>query len=166
MSNSLWPHGLQPARLLGPWRFSRQEYWSGLPFPPPGNLPDPGIKPKSLVSSVLAGRFFTNEPPGKPQISCTGCYKPIPPSCRIFWLWLILHLNVPQVLKCQNQGWCWTSDIIGTLHWLKTTGQYILAHVASANVTCEGTYDFGCDVTVLSINVSESLICCSLRIYM
>ena len=32
MSNSLWPHGLQPTRLLCPWRFSRQEYWSGLPF--------------------------------------------------------------------------------------------------------------------------------------
>ena len=35
--------------------FSRQEYWSGLPFPPPGDLPDPGIKP---VSPALAGKFF------------------------------------------------------------------------------------------------------------
>ena len=43
--------------------FSRQEYLSGLPFPPPGDLPDPGIKP---MSSALAGRFFTTEPPGKP----------------------------------------------------------------------------------------------------
>ena len=39
--------------------FFRQEYWSGLPFPPPGDLPDPGIKPKSLMSPKLAGRFFT-----------------------------------------------------------------------------------------------------------
>ena len=39
--------------------FSRQEYWSGLPCPPPGDLPDPGIEPTSLVSPVLAGRFFT-----------------------------------------------------------------------------------------------------------
>ena len=46
-SNSLWPHGLQPARLLCPWRFSRQEYWGELPFPPPGDLPDPGIEPGS-----------------------------------------------------------------------------------------------------------------------
>ena len=38
---------------------SRQEYWSGLPCPPPGNLPDPGIEPVSLMSSALAGRFFT-----------------------------------------------------------------------------------------------------------
>ena len=42
---------------------SGQEYWSRLPFPPPGYLPYPGIKPASLA---LAGRFFTTEPPGKP----------------------------------------------------------------------------------------------------
>ena len=70
MSNSLQPHGLQPARLLCLWGFSRQEYWSGLLFPAPGDLPDPGIKPMSLVSPALAGRFFTTEPPGKPNI----CY--------------------------------------------------------------------------------------------
>ena len=38
--------------------FSRQEYWSGFPFPPPGNLPDPGIEPMSLVSPVLADEFL------------------------------------------------------------------------------------------------------------
>ena len=39
--------------------FSRQEYWSGLPFPPPGDLLNPGIKPESLASPALAGGFFT-----------------------------------------------------------------------------------------------------------
>ena len=39
--------------------FSRQEYWSGLPCPPPGDLPDPGIKPISLMFPALSGRFFT-----------------------------------------------------------------------------------------------------------
>ena len=48
--------------------FPRQKYWSGLPSPPPGDLPDPGIKPASSVSPALAGGFFTNEPPGKPYI--------------------------------------------------------------------------------------------------
>ena len=43
-----------------------QEYWIGLPFPSPGDLPDPGIKPASPVSPALAGGFFTAEPPGKP----------------------------------------------------------------------------------------------------
>ena len=40
-------------------RFSRQEYWSGLPCPSPDNLPDPGIEPVSLKSPALVGRFFT-----------------------------------------------------------------------------------------------------------
>ena len=39
--------------------FSRQEDWSGLPFPPPGDLPDPGMEPASLPSPALAGRCFT-----------------------------------------------------------------------------------------------------------
>ena len=48
--------------------FSRQEYWSGLPFPSPGDLPNPGIEP---VSPAVAGRLFTTEPPGKPTHSHT-----------------------------------------------------------------------------------------------
>ena len=50
------------ARLLCPWRFSRQEYWSGLPCPPPGDLPDPEIEPETFLqgmSPALAGGFFT-----------------------------------------------------------------------------------------------------------
>ena len=48
--------------------FSRQEYLqNGLPFPSPGDLPNPGIKPTFLSSPALAGRFFTYGPPGKPQ---------------------------------------------------------------------------------------------------
>ena len=39
--------------------FSRQEHWSGFPFPPPGDLTDPGIEPESLLSPALAGGFFT-----------------------------------------------------------------------------------------------------------
>ena len=45
-------------------RFSRQEYWSELPLPSPGDLPNPGIE---LTSPALVGRFFFSEPPGKPQ---------------------------------------------------------------------------------------------------
>ena len=47
VSDSLRSHGLQPARLFCPWGFSRQEYWSGLPYPPPEDLPNPGIEPRS-----------------------------------------------------------------------------------------------------------------------
>ena len=57
MSNSSQPYGLQPPRFLHPWL----EYWNGLPCPPPGDRPDPGIEPESLTSPVLAGEFFTSE---------------------------------------------------------------------------------------------------------
>ena len=49
---------------------SRPEYWRGLPFPSPGDLPNPGIEPTSLVSPALAGIFFTTVPPGKPIYVC------------------------------------------------------------------------------------------------
>jgi len=45
--------------------FSRQEYWSGLPCPPPGDLADPGIEPTSLMCPTLAGGFFTTNPRGR-----------------------------------------------------------------------------------------------------
>ena len=46
-----------------PWGFSKQEYWRQLPFPTPGDIPDPGIKP---AFPALAAGFFTTVPPGKP----------------------------------------------------------------------------------------------------
>ena len=46
---------------------SQQEYWNGLPCPPSGDLSNPGIKPTSPVVPSLAGRFFTTEPPAKPN---------------------------------------------------------------------------------------------------
>ena len=52
--------------------FSRQEYWSGLPFPTPGDLPNPAIKPKS---PTFVGEFFTTEPPGKPINICINIQK-------------------------------------------------------------------------------------------
>ena len=61
-----WPGGCQAPLSLG---FSRQECWSGLPFPPPGDLPDPGTEHRALHSEAkncTAGGFFTTETPGKP----------------------------------------------------------------------------------------------------
>ena len=53
---TLWTVARQAPLSMG---FSRQEHWSGLPFPPLGNLSDPGIEPVSLSSPILAGGFFT-----------------------------------------------------------------------------------------------------------
>ena len=48
--------------------FPRQGYWSGVPCPSPGDLPNPGIKPTSLMSPALAGRFFSTAPLRKPVL--------------------------------------------------------------------------------------------------
>ena len=63
LSDSLQPHILQPTRLLCPWGFSRQEYWKGLPCPPPGGLPNQRIEPRP--PEVEADSLLT-KPPGKP----------------------------------------------------------------------------------------------------
>ena len=64
MSSSLWPGGLQTAWLLCPWGFSKQEYWSGLLCPPPGDLPNPGIKRRS---PALQADSLLSEPAEKPS---------------------------------------------------------------------------------------------------
>ena len=59
VSDSLRPRGLEARQVPLSMGFSRPEYWSGLPFPPPGDLPGPGIKHTSLMSPALAGEFFS-----------------------------------------------------------------------------------------------------------
>ena len=75
---TVWTVAYQAPVSLG---FPRQEYWSGLPFPSPGDLPEPGINPMSLA---VAGRFFTAEPPGKPipSLASTDLFRLTPKS---FW---------------------------------------------------------------------------------
>ena len=81
--------------------FSRLEYWSGLPFPSPGDLPNPGIEP---MSPALAGGFFTSEPPGKPR-QCPSGWSPEKKTCfqelekdKLFWrervLFVTSHLHL------------------------------------------------------------------------
>ena len=59
-SVTLWTAARQAPLSMG---FSRQQYWSGLPCLPPGDLPNPGVKPGSLMSPTLAGGFFTTSAP-------------------------------------------------------------------------------------------------------
>ena len=69
LSNSATPW-TAAARLLCPWGFSRKEYWSGLPCPPPRDLPNPGIEP---TSQALQADSLLSEPPGKlknTEVSC------------------------------------------------------------------------------------------------
>ena len=74
MSNSLLTPRTAPYQAPLSMGFPRQEYWSGLPFPSPGDLPDPRVKPVSLAPPALAGRFFSTVPrgnlPGRGHKSC------------------------------------------------------------------------------------------------
>ena len=62
-----WTVACQALLSMG---FSRQEYWSGLPCPSLGDLPDPGIEPAFLMSPALAGGFFTTSAPCKAHFRC------------------------------------------------------------------------------------------------
>ena len=80
-------------------RFSRQEYWSGLPFPPPEDLPDPGTKPES---PALTGKFFTTEPPGKPLL--TGTPSNLKHSPFSFLTSVLCHMLTEQPGGLQSTG--------------------------------------------------------------
>ena len=69
---TLWTVARQAPLCMG---FSRQEYWSGLPCPPPGDLNDPGIEPPSPASASLAGRFFTANTIWKASKKSHRCYQ-------------------------------------------------------------------------------------------
>ena len=103
-------------------RCSRQEYWSGLPCPPPGPLPDPGIKPVSCVS-CMAGLFSTTEPPGKPPSSRNFgfpssflgcCVNHREPDSE-----LLPHLASLQVLSCVPWG---SASFTPSCHVLSPSG--------------------------------------------
>ena len=103
VSNSLRPHAWQPTRLLCPWGFSRQEYWSGLPCLPSGDLPDPGMEPRSPALQVDS---LPSEPPGKPKKTGVGSLSllqgifstqgsnPSLPHCRLI-LYQLSHPSAP-----------------------------------------------------------------------
>ena len=101
----LWTVACQAPLSMG---FSRQEYWSGLPCPPAGDLPDPGIEPMCLTSPALVANSLPLEPPGKPMsihsllilmgikifhliektIELTLCFVFLPAWSTKYWFWI------------------------------------------------------------------------------
>ena len=69
MPDSLQPHGLLPTKILLSLGFVRQEYWSGLPIPPPGDLPNPGIQPVFRMSPALQVDALPLSHHGNPRTS-------------------------------------------------------------------------------------------------
>ena len=99
MTDSLQPHGLYPTWLLRPWDsppmgFSRQEHWSGLPFPSPGDLPNPGIEPRSPALQVDA---LTSEPPAK---------------LLIFYILFNKVLTIYPVLRQEPKSYCYFFSLL------------------------------------------------------
>ena len=91
---TLWAIAGQPPLSMG---FSKQEYWSELPCTLPGDLPDPGIEPESLMSLVLADEFFTTAAAAKSLQSCPTLCNPIdgsPPGSP-----------VPGILQARTLEW-------------------------------------------------------------
>ena len=85
-----WTAARQAPLSIG---FSRQDYWSGLPFPSPGDLSNPGITPLSPASPALAGRFSTTELPGKPQ------------NCKIINLCCVKSLSLWKFVRAATEKW-------------------------------------------------------------
>ena len=86
-------YGIFQARIME-W-----EHWSGLPLPPPGDLPNVGIKPESPTSFALVGRFFTTEPPGKPRLGSDLHYYKIPAA-----IWKGGKISLGRTVKKPNSN--------------------------------------------------------------
>ena len=122
MSDSSTPHRLLPARLLCPWGFSRQEYWSVLTCPPPGDLPNPGIKSRS---PALQADSFPSEQPGKPAHCLITLYflnfLPQMLIPNVLLIKLLLHINVnlragfPGQPTLLHRFWSEAQTLIGIL---------------------------------------------------
>ena len=119
---TLWTVAYQVPLSMG---FSRQEYWNELPSPPPGDLPDLGMEPESLMSPALTGGSLPLVPPGKPnqstrqlisphftdqeteaqksQVTCSGLVSKCPANTRTQCLPLE-SIHVCSVYKCQLQA--------------------------------------------------------------
>ena len=88
-----WTVALQAPLSMG---FSRQECWSGLPCPPPGDLPHPGIEPMSLLSPSLAGRFFTTSTTWE-AFHLGWSWQKLPPGGSIkAELWKVARISAPK----------------------------------------------------------------------
>ena len=95
LSENLWTTARRAPLPMG---FSRQEYWSRLPCPPPGDLPDPGIEPVSLMSPVLAGGFFTTS--ANWEAHMLGSH-----DCYVSWIFSSSFSLVLDLVTTEGERW-------------------------------------------------------------
>ena len=113
--------------------FPRQQYWSGMPFPSLGDLPDPGIEP---MSSALAGGFFTTEPPGKPHsfLNFISLFKS--PQVLFAKSLLAVSRGFPLTMKSLRTGGLSLSlgePSVSTLQWGEDSGPLCPSDAAIAS---------------------------------
>ena len=106
---SLRSYRLQSTMLLCPWGFSRQGYWSRLSCPPPLDLPDPGMEPRSLTSPALASGFFTTCVTWEAQSLCVCTYIYMCVCvcvCVHIYIYIIFHIifhyDLSQDIACSS----------------------------------------------------------------
>ena len=123
---TLWTVVCQAPLFMG---FSRQEYWSGLPCPSPGDLPDPGIKPASLTPPALAGRFsitntiWVSHQSLVPLLQCPGCNTTLrAPVFSQYYLYLLSYSTVTTLFSPTPGPCCaWVMSTQLFRHWEATS---------------------------------------------
>ena len=106
MPKSLQPHGLAALQALLSMGFSRQKYWSGLPFPSCRDLPNPGIEPTSFMSPALQMDSSPLAPPGKPTIRLKWSEVKSLSRVRLFaTLWTVAHQALPSMGFSRQEYW-------------------------------------------------------------
>ena len=103
-----WTGARQAPLSMG---FPRREYWSGLPFPPPGDLPDPGIE---AASPALASGFFITEPPGKPEFQNSYIRQILPAQLLSGWRDRFLVLLTLSRFHCLPELFKWLRSAVLT----------------------------------------------------
>ena len=110
--------------------FSRQEYWNGWPFPPLGDLPDPGIESATLASPELAGGFFITDPPERPR--CLVRVHEIGTEFTLSFALTTLFPSFPTICIPSRQQKCFVSPSVGVNEWIF---EYLTSSVCSASPT-------------------------------
>ena len=119
--------------------FPRQEYWSGLPLPPPGDLPDTRIKPASPMYSALAGRFFPTEPPGKPPTIWLPLFNFSPPPIPPFEFWgNTICTSYQKYFRIKKNYKIWFSKVKVVVFYSYLTPLFIVACWVYTKYSCRG----------------------------
>ena len=128
-----------------PMGFSRQEYWGGLSCPPPGDIPDQGIKLASLTSPALAGRFFTTratwEGPWEIINHCYYCFEPLSFGAICYtaiynWYMCLPEVSLSKSLRHFSLYWAHfrvVSSRRDPVTWAEKNSSYQQAHVITFN---------------------------------